>query len=99
AEGVTLDPRYEASAGTPMAFTSLGEIFLPIAAADQARERQRLGKEIARMEDEARTAEAKLQDNALPRSARATVGGQDSRWLDDLNAQLEKLKQAREGLS
>ena len=98
AEGVTLDPKYEAPAGTPVAVTPLGEIFLAIGAADQARVRQRLDKEIARMEDEARTAEAKLQNNAFVQRAPATVVDDHRRRLDDLNAQLAKLRQARDGL-
>ncbi len=47
AEDVTLEPEYQAPPGTPVAVTPLGEIFLPIAAADQARERERLDREIA----------------------------------------------------
>jgi valyl-tRNA synthetase len=99
AQEVTLDPKYKASTGTPMAVTPLGDVFLAIAAADQARERERLDKEIARIEDEARTAEAKLQNNAFVQRAPATVVDDHRRRLDDLNAQLAKLRQARDGLS
>ena len=99
AEEVTLDPKYEAPPGTPVAVTPLGELFLAIGAADQARERERLDKEIARIGEEARTVEAKLQNNAFVERAPAAVVKEHRRRLSDLTAQLTKLKQAREGLS
>ena len=99
AEEVTVDPKYKPPAGTPVAVTSLGDIFLPIVAGDQARERERLDKEIARIEQEARTVEAKLQNDAFVQRAPSAVVEDHRRRLKDLNAQLAKLKQAREGLS
>jgi valyl-tRNA synthetase len=99
AEEVTLDPQYQPPAGTPLAVTPLGEIFLAIAAADQARERNRLDREIGRIEDEARSVEAKLQNSAFIQRAPAAVVEEHRRRLGDLSAQLAKLKQAREGLS
>src|SRR5436309_4664255 len=59
AEEVTLDPEYQPLPGTPMAVTPLGDLFLPIATTG---ERERLDKEIARIEQEARRVEAKLQN-------------------------------------
>ncbi len=99
AEEVTLDPEYEAPVGTPVAVTPLGEIFLAIAAADQARERERLDTEIARLDEEARTVETKLQNKAFVERAPAAVVEEHRRRLNDLNAQLAKLRQAREALS
>jgi valyl-tRNA synthetase len=99
AEDVTLDSKHEAPAGTPVAVTPLGEIFLAIAAADQASERNRLDTEIARIDEEARTVEAKLQNNAFVERAPAAVVEEHRRRLSNLTAQLAKLKQAREGLS
>jgi valyl-tRNA synthetase len=99
AEEVALEPGYQPPAGTPVAVTPLGEIFLPIAAADQERERERLDKEIARIEDEARTVEAKLQNNAFVQRAPSAVVEEHRRRLKELNAQLAKLNEARSGLS
>jgi valyl-tRNA synthetase len=99
AEELTLDPTYKAPAGTPVAVTPLGELFIAIAAGDQARERDRLGTQIARIEQESRTVEAKLQNNAFVERAPAAVVEEHRRRLNDLNAQLTKLKQARGGLS
>jgi valyl-tRNA synthetase len=99
AEEVVLQPGYQAPVGTPMAVTPLGDIFLPIDAADQARERERLEKEIAKIEAEARTVEAKLQNHAFIKRAPATVVEDHRQRLHDLSGQLTKLKQAREALS
>lgn len=99
AEEVTLDPEYNAPAGTPVAVTPLGEIFLAVAAADQSRERERLDKEIGKIEAESRTVEAKLQNKAFVERAPATVVEEHRRRLNDFNGQLTKLKQARGGLN
>jgi valyl-tRNA synthetase len=99
AEDVTLDPNHEAPVGTPVAVIPLGEIFLAMAAADQAGERKRLDTEIARIEEEARTVEAKLQNSAFVERAPAAVVEEHRRRLSNLTAQLAKLKQVREGLS
>jgi valyl-tRNA synthetase len=99
AEDLTLDASYTAPAGTPVAVTRLGELFLAIAAGDQARERERLDKEIGTIGEEARTVEAKLQNNAFVERAPAAVVEEHRQRLNDLNAQLTKLKNAREGLN
>jgi valyl-tRNA synthetase len=99
AEQVELDPKYQAQAGNPVAVTSLGEIFLTVTAADKAGEQQRLDKEIARIETEARTVEEKLKNKSFVDRAPAAVVEEHRRRLKDFSAQLEKLKQARESLN
>ncbi|MFL6505761.1 MAG: class I tRNA ligase family protein [Candidatus Udaeobacter sp.] len=99
AEELTIDRNYTGPAGTPMAVTALGELFLSIAAGDHALERERLDKEINRSGEEARTVETKLQSKAFVERAPAAVVEEHRRRLKDLNAQLTKLKQAREGLN
>jgi valyl-tRNA synthetase len=99
AEELTLDPSYTAPAGTPVAVTALGELFLAIASGDQALERERLDKEINRSGEEARSVDTKLKNNAFVERAPAAVVEEHRRRLKDLNAQLAKLKQAREGLN
>jgi len=96
---ITLDSKYNAAAGTPVAVTPFGELFLAIAAADQVRERERLDTQIAKVDEEIRTVEAKLQNNAFVERAPAAVVEEHRRRLKDLNGQLAQLKQAREGLS
>src|SRR6266480_2547120 len=99
AEEVDMDPKYQAQAGNPVAVTPLGEIFLTVAAADRAGERQRLDKEIARIEIEMRAAEEKLGNKSFVDRAPATVVEEHRQRLKDFSAQLAKLKQARECLN
>jgi valyl-tRNA synthetase len=99
AEEVRLDRKYRAPAGNPVAVTPLGEIFLAIAAADRERERERLDKEIAKIENELRTAENKLKNKSFVDRAPAAVVEEHRKRLNDLSVQLAKLKQAREGLN
>ena len=99
AEELTLDPEFNAPVGTPVSLTALGELFLPIAAADQARERERLDKEIARIENELQTAEGKLNNKSFVDRAPAAVVEEHRNRLKHLGAQLATLKQARASFS
>src|SRR5438034_4718457 len=99
AEEVKLDGEYQAPAGNPVAVTPLGEISLAIAAADKARERERLDKEIARIENDLRTAENKLKNKSFVGRAPAAVVDEHRTRLKNLSAQLARLKQAREDLN
>ncbi len=99
AQQVEVDPKYQAQAGNPVAVTPLGEIFLTVAAADRAGEKQRLEKEIAKLETEVRAAEAKLENKSFIDRAPSTVVEEHRRRLKDFSEQLAKLKQARESLN
>ena len=99
AEEITIDPTYEPPTTVPVAVTPLGEIFLAIAAGDEVRERERLDKEIARIGEEVRTVEKKLQNNAFVERAPGAVVEEHRRRLRDFSEQMTKLKQARDGLS
>jgi valyl-tRNA synthetase len=98
AEEVAFDPGYQSPAGTPVAITPLGEIFLPVAAGDVARERERLDREIAKIESDLRTVESKLENQSFVDRAPAAVVEEHRQRLKDLTAQLAKLKQGREAL-
>jgi valyl-tRNA synthetase len=98
AEEVELNPKYQAQAGNPVAITPLGEIFMAINAADKARERERLDKEIAKIENDLHTVEGKLQNSSFVDRAPAAVVEEHRRRLGDFTAQLAKLKQARAAL-
>ena len=65
----------------------------------QSRGKQRLDKEIARIETEARAAEKKLENKSFVDRAPAAVVEEHRQRLKDFSAQLEKLKQARECLN
>src|SRR5438552_2689675 len=99
AEEVKLDWQYEAEAGVPVAVTPLGELFLAIAAGDKTAERERLDKEIAKVEAELRTVEGKLKNKSFVDRAPASVVKEHRQRLKDFSAKLEKLKQARQGLN
>jgi valyl-tRNA synthetase len=99
AEEVTLDPEYQAQAGNPVAVTPLGEIFLATSAADKAGERERLDKEIAKIEGELRAVDAKLKNKSFINRAPAAVVEEHRQRQKDFTAQLAKLKQAREALN
>src|SRR5881275_1395230 len=99
AEEVELDPKYQSPAGNPVAVTPLGEIFLTVAAADRAGERQRLDKEITRIEVEMRAVEEKLGNKSFVDRAPAAIVEEHRQRLKGFSVQLEKLKYAREGLN
>jgi valyl-tRNA synthetase len=99
AEEVKLDRKYQAEAGVSVAVTPVGEIFLAIAAGDEAAERDRLDKQIAKVEAELRTVENKLKNKSFVDRAPAAVVDEHRQRLKDFSAQLAKLKQAREGLN
>jgi len=99
AEEVVLDPKYKSEPGTPVALTPLGEILLLIIGADKTAERERLDKEIAKIEDELRTVEGKLKNKSFVDRAPAAVVEEHRQRQKDFSAQRSKLKQARERLN
>jgi valyl-tRNA synthetase len=99
AEDVRLDRKYQAPAGTPVTVAPLGEIFLAMPATDRARERERLDKEIAKIENELRTVENKLKNKSFVDRAPAAVVDEHRKRMNNLSAQLARLKQAREDLN
>src|SRR5213595_273193 len=98
ASELIIDAKFKAAAGTPVAATSGGELFL-IVEVDHAAERERLDKEIAKVEAELQTAESKLKNKSFVERAPAAVVGEHRERLRDFSGQLAKLKQAREGLN
>jgi valyl-tRNA synthetase len=99
AEEVTLSAQFRAQPGIPVALTPLGEIFLMVSEADKAAEQVRLDKEIAKIQTELRTIEQKLGNAAFVARAPDAVVQQHRERLEALNAQLARLRQAREDLS
>jgi valyl-tRNA synthetase len=95
ADEVKLDPQFQAEAGVPVAATPLGELHLIIATGDTAAERDRLDKEIARLENEVRTVEAKLSNASFVERAPAAVVEEHRKRKVDFSEQLSQLRQAR----
>jgi valyl-tRNA synthetase len=98
AEQVELDRQYKGAAGVPVAVTALGEIFLVVSGGDKATERERLDKEIAKIEAELRTVDGKLKNKSFVDRAPAAVVEEHRQRKKDFSEQLAKLKQAREKL-
>jgi len=90
-----LDPKFQAEGGVPVAVTPLGEVHLIIATADKGAERDRLDKEIARLEGELRTVEAKLSNTSFVERAPAAVVDEHRKRKADFTEQLSQLRQAR----
>jgi valyl-tRNA synthetase len=95
AEDLKLDPQYQPEAGVPVAVTPLGDLFLQMAGGDKAAERERLDKEIARLENELRTVEAKLSNASFVDRAPAAVVQEHRQRKNDFSDQLAQLRQAR----
>ncbi len=76
ASEVAIDPGYEAEKGVPTALTDIGKIYLPLEGLiDLDAERDRLGKELAKVEDELKKVNSKLlNENFVSRAPEAVVG-------------------------
>jgi valyl-tRNA synthetase len=95
AEELKVDPNFQPEAGVPVGVTPLGELHLIMATADKAGERERLDKEIARLEGEVRTVEAKLSNASFVERAPAAVVQEHRQRQADFSEQLAQLRQAR----
>jgi valyl-tRNA synthetase len=91
------DPNFIAGAGTPIATTALGEILL-IVDVDLSTERERLDKEIAKVEAELRTVQGKLANKSFVDRAPQDVVELNRQRQKSFSEQLQKLKEAREKL-
>ena len=98
ASELIVDPDFKSGAGTPVATTAAGELFL-IVEVDRLAERERLDKEIAKMEAELRMVEEKLTNKSFVDRAPAAVVEEHRQRQRDFSERLAKLKQAREHLS
>ncbi len=99
ADEVTLDRQYKAKPGVPVAMTPLGEIFLSNTGTDKKAERDRLDKEIAKIEDEFETVRTKLENKSFVDRAPAAVVEEHRRRQKNFAEQLKKLKEARDSLT
>jgi valyl-tRNA synthetase len=95
ADELKLDPQFQPDAGVPVAVTPLGELYLLMATGDKSTERERLDKEIARLEGELRTVEAKLSNASFVERAPAAVVQEHRQRQTDFSDQLAQLRQAR----
>ena len=94
---LVLDPKFKAGAGTPVAVTAAGELFL-VVEVDRAAERDRLDKEIAKLEAELRTVGNKLSNQSFVERAPKEVVEEHRQRQKNFGDQLAKLKEARSNL-
>jgi len=98
AEPLDVLEAFDAPKGTPTAHTPLGELFLPLEGLiDVAAERERLTKEIAKVEDELAKVRAKLANPAFTGKVPAAVLDEhkqrEAAWAEKL-AQFQKMRDA-----
>ncbi len=98
ADEVKLDRQYKAKPGVPVALTPLGEIFLSTSGTDKKAERDRLDKEISKIEGELETVKTKLKNKSFVDRAPAAVVEEHRQRQKDFTAQLKKLREARDQL-
>jgi valyl-tRNA synthetase len=97
ASELIVDQKFQFGAGTPIATTALGEILL-IVDVDPSAERERLDKEIAKVEAELRTVEGKLSNKSFVDRAPRDVVELNRQRQENFSEQLAKLKEARKKL-
>jgi valyl-tRNA synthetase len=95
-----VDAQWTAPKGTPTALTPLGELFLPLEGlVDVAAERERLGKEVAKVETELAKVRAKLADPNFSAKVPASVLEEHRQREAAWGEKLEHLQKMREALS
>ena len=99
ASEISIEPGYEAETGVPTALTPVGKIYLPLdGLIDLDAERNRLGRELAKAEDELKKVNAKLtNENFVTRAPESVVTEMRERqeqWqerVDELGRMIENL--------
>lgn len=90
---VTVNANYEAEKGTPAALTPFGELLMPLdGLVDIDAERERLSKEICKIEQEIKKCQNKLSSPNFVDKAPASVVDQERQRLDDWSAKLTQLQ-------
>ena len=99
AERLDVLQQYEPPKGTPTALTPLGALYLPLEGLiDLEAERQRLGKEIAKVEAELATARKKLANENFIAGAPAMVVAEHREREKKFVERLEQLQRMRDSL-
>src|SRR5256886_3166957 len=98
AESLEIDANFQPPSRSSVTATKLGELFLFAGKTDRAAERERLDKEIAKLEAELKATEAKLANSSSGERAPKEVVEEHQRRRDDFNARLAQLRKARASL-
>ena len=96
----SVDLNWAPPRGTPTALTPLGKLFLPLAGlVDVEAERERLGREIAKIEQELVKVRAKLSSETFVSGAPAAVVEEHRKRETDWQAKLAEIRRVAEALS
>jgi len=99
AEGVSIEPNYEAASGVPRVLTPMGELYMPLdGVIDSAAEKERLTKEIAKVEKELETVRKKLANQNFVANAPAAVVEEHRQREKDWGEKLGQLNRMLEGM-
>jgi valyl-tRNA synthetase len=98
AESLQIDRNQTVPERSSVAATKLGELFLVVGDTDQAAERERLDREVAKLEADLKATEVKLGNQSFIERAPKEVVEEHRRRRDDFNARLTQLRKARESL-
>ncbi len=94
------DDAWSPSRGTPSSLTPLGNLYLPLdGLVDVAAERERLGKEITKIEQELVKVRAKLSSETFVSGAPANVVAEHRQRESDWNARLGEIRRIAEALA
>ncbi len=99
AESLEINPKTKPPMGSSLAAVTLGELSLVIDKGDRAAERERLEREIAKLETDLKSTEAKLANASFVERAPKSVVEEHQRRRDDFRTRLAQLRQARASLS
>jgi valyl-tRNA synthetase len=92
ADPLDVDPDFDGGTGVPFAVTPLGQVFMPLEGIiDQAAERERLAKEIAKLEGELATVRAKLSNRSFVERAPAAIVAEHRERERNFLSKLEQL--------
>jgi valyl-tRNA synthetase len=98
-EPLEVNPDFAAPRGMPMVLTPLGQVFLPLeGVVDVQAERERLAKEIAKLESELETVRKKLANANFVDRAPAAVVEEHRQREQDFNSRLDQLRERAAGL-
>jgi valyl-tRNA synthetase len=94
ADSLTIDPNFDAGSGMPFVVTPLGQVFMPLeGAVDMAAEKQRLAKEIGKLEAELAAVRAKLSNSGFVERAPAAVVQEHRQREQSFLRKLEQMKE------
>jgi valyl-tRNA synthetase len=98
-EPLEINPDFAAPRGMPMVLTPLGQVFLSLeGVVDVQAEKERLAKEIAKLENELETVRKKLANTNFVDRAPAAVVEEHRQRERDFNSRLDQLRERAAGL-